>query len=60
MVDMAVNIGGLQMANPVMPGSGTFGDAVLTNASPFEPRSGRPARRSGGAGGSRPSSRTGG
>ena len=28
MVDMSVNIGGLQMANPVMPGSGTFGEGL--------------------------------
>lgn len=28
MVDMTVNIGGLAMANPVMPGSGTFGEGL--------------------------------
>ncbi len=28
MVDMAVTVGGLRMANPVMPGSGTFGEGL--------------------------------
>jgi dihydroorotate dehydrogenase (NAD+) catalytic subunit len=28
MVDLSVNIGGLALANPVMPGSGTFGDGL--------------------------------
>jgi dihydroorotate dehydrogenase (NAD+) catalytic subunit len=29
MVDMRVSIGGIELANPVMPGSGTFGEGML-------------------------------
>lgn len=57
MVDMAVSIGGLRLANPVMPASGTFGPelaqvfdldalgALVTKSVTPEPRDGNPLPR---------------
>lgn len=57
MVDMAVSVGGLRLANPVMPASGTFGPelaqvfdldglgALVTKSVTPEPRDGNPLPR---------------